>query len=701
MSLESYTPCPCGSGKKFKWCCEPIYKEIDRAFTQENEGQHDVAARIMAEIVAKHPTNPEAWGRQAQLLLAHDKLEEAEQALEKAFAINPNYPFGLLLRARLRFSEGEVAGSLLLARRAADAYDPEAKDQLAEVYALIYQAEMRLNRPIAGHAAVKIYAHCAPADDQARTMLDAEFGPKGRQPEAVRRDYQLLPPTPTVTGDRRAAWDRALGTAIVPRLGDLARLFEQLTKDDPNDLSAWFNLGVARAWIGDNRGALDALNQYLEREPDDLKTTPAATLMEVMRFGHGMEDDCDYLEYSFAFTLRDGDAVSKLLTDWQKANRLLVMPRQQDNTLLAMVLEFGTTGIVTSDAAPPRYGRLAGYFLAVGGVIRVWGFDNEAVGRLRDEMRPRLSIPASEAQERRGPRQFHEVVTDALVFPVQVPQEEAQKMVLEEATKYFEGTWIHKPRKSLNGKAPTEAVGSPLLRKKLRGIVQFIQDCAHIGLLASYDFNRLRDKVGLEGAVPTSQTAAAATTGPNIAAMNATDLASLNLETLTDAQMEEAFQTAQKVDAPDLARQFAQTLVSRPATADRADRFPLYSWLLQRALRDGHNDAALDYVNAGESADCTNNEGRRRNEYELWRGKVHAKRGELTETEDVFRRLIERVPADVKARGAAAEAMLTLKQPAKALKFAEDGVAEARKKNDRDSEGYLMELAAAAKKQMR
>src|SRR5437868_3561501 len=104
MSLESYAPCPCGSGKKFKWCCEPIYRDIDRAFAQEAEGQHDTAARLMAEVVAKHPTNPEAWGRQAQLLLAHEKTNEAEQALEKAFAINPNYPFGLLLRARLRYA---------------------------------------------------------------------------------------------------------------------------------------------------------------------------------------------------------------------------------------------------------------------------------------------------------------------------------------------------------------------------------------------------------------------------------------------------------------------------------------------------------------------------------------------------------------------------------------------------------------------
>jgi hypothetical protein len=57
------------------------------------------------------------------------------------------------------------------------------------------------------------------------------------------------------------------------------------------------------------------------------------------------------------------------------------------------------------------------------------------------------------------------------------------------------------------------------------------------------------------------------------------------------------------------------------------------------------------------------------------------------------------VPTNTKYRGAAAEAMLALKQPAKALRFAEEGLVEARKQNDRDSEGYLMELVGAAKKQ--
>src|SRR5262245_25996768 len=111
MPLDPYGSCPCGSGKKFKWCCQPIHVEIDRAFEQDAEGQHEAALRLMEQVVAQHPANPEAWGRRAQLLYQNDRVEEAEKSLDRALEVNPNYPFGHLLRGMFRHHEGETVGA--------------------------------------------------------------------------------------------------------------------------------------------------------------------------------------------------------------------------------------------------------------------------------------------------------------------------------------------------------------------------------------------------------------------------------------------------------------------------------------------------------------------------------------------------------------------------------------------------------------
>jgi hypothetical protein len=121
--------------------------------------------------------------------------------------------------------------------------------------------------------------------------------------------------------------------------------------------------------------------------------------------------------------------------------------------------------------------------------------------------------------------------------------------------------------------------------------------------------------------------------------------------------------------------------------------------LTQHALKSGDKDAALDFVNAGEKADCEENEGRRRNDYELRRGQVHVKRGEADAADEVFRRLIERAPDELKYRVSAAEGMLSLKEGERARRFAEEGAEAARKQNNRDAEQHLMELAGAARKQ--
>src|SRR5579884_3393692 len=708
MSLDLYEPCTCGSGKKFKWCCHPIFFNINRAWEQEASGQHEAALRLMDQVVREHEGNPEAWGQKARLLYSQGKIEEAEKALQKAFELNPNYPAGLLLRAYIRFQEGEIRGALSLARRAAEAYHPDARSQLAEVYLLIFECEMRMNRPVAARAALRLAQRFSPGEEEVRKSFDALFGPEGRLPAAARRDYTF----------KKTAIAYASGSLDTPRLGDLVRIFEPLTTSPPSpnegerrgDAAVWFNLGLARAWLGDNAAALEALGHYVELETDENAAGEAAALMEVLRCGAGLEEESDYQEHVFTYQFRDPHPIVNLLQEWERGRRLVPLQSPQEGMFMGLVLELSTAGLITVGAPPTDAGRLAGYVMILGNLFQLTSPLKEPFDRLRDEIRQHLALGLTEAQERLMPMQFQDVTAEALLFPLQKADDNAQR-VLEHVQKHYEETWIHKPRHALSGNTPLDAAAHPTLRKHLRGVIQFIQDCAKGGMIANYDFDRLRRKLGLiragsvsdgstgETPVPPS-VAAASGSSVDIPSMGTAELAALNSTNLSDEQLEQAYQTAVKLDAEELAANFARQLIARPVSSDRLDRFPWYSYLSQYALRSGDKDAALDYINEGEKADCEHNEGRRRNDYELRRGQVHTRRGEVEQAAEVFQRLIERVPNNFRYRGSAAESMLSLHQPARALRFAEEGVAAARQANDRDSEQYLQELAAAAKKQM-
>src|SRR5262249_45647565 len=188
--------------------------------------------------------------------------------------------------------------------------------------------------------------------------LETIFGPRSRFPASACRAYEFRKPAEGVSGARRQAWNRALAGAAA-RLGDLARAFEELTRLDPDDAAAWFNLALCRPCLGDHPPALAALDRYLDLEVEEAPAVEAATLAEVLRFGYGMEEQCDYHEYSFTHQIRDAGPAQALLQEWLSQRRLIPLDTQQQGVPAGIVLEPTPTGPVTAGPPPPQPPHLA------------------------------------------------------------------------------------------------------------------------------------------------------------------------------------------------------------------------------------------------------------------------------------------------------------------------------------------------------
>jgi tetratricopeptide (TPR) repeat protein len=690
---DLYATCSCGSGKKFKWCCQPIAAGIEKAFTLEEAGQHENALRAIEEVVRAHENNPEAWGQKAKLLYMQGNVDAAEEALEKAFQINSKYAYGLYLRASMRFNEGEIPGALILARRAADAFDSEAREILSALYSMIFDAEMRHNRPVAARVALEQIIQFAPGEEGPREGLEQVFGENARLPETARKRHALRSPGAA----HRASWDAAL-KECPPKLSALASAYESLTQQDPNDDAAWYNLGLTKAWLGDNKAAVAALDSFLDKTKDESAAIEAATLQEVLRCGAGMEEQSDYVNHVLMVQLRDPQPVNALLQEWLQSRRLIPLQTEQEGVLSAILLELTTTGLVTVGNPGTEGGRLAGYLVIAGSTLRIQSPVKEPFERLKDELRTKLSLGLTEIRTTTTPPPFHDTIAEALLFPLGPGEDEqAEKRSIDYAQRFFEDIWIHRPSKSLSNIPPIDAAGSPVLARKLRGIVAFLRQCARFGMLNAYDFNRILHKVGLGETPAVTDPGTVGTV--NIPTMNAAELAQLSVDTLSEDQLEQAFQTALRLDAQEIATHFASAAVARPAQAGKPDRYAYYAALATRAAIEGNHDAALGYLQAGLHHDAEVNAGKRHDDYELRRANVLTQRGDVDAAEQAFTALIARSPRVFKYRGQAAEAMLKLKQPAKALQFAEEGLKEAGLANDRDASGYMNDLIGAAKRQ--
>ena len=306
-----------------------------------------------------------------------------------------------LLRAQFRENEGEFIGALLLYRKAAEAYDPEAHDQLTSVFLKIYQYEATmLNRPVAARAALERAVHFQPADAELRTQLADEFGPDGPYPAAASKKYAFRPTAKPVPE-----------AAATGRYSDARKAFEDLTQLTPDDPAAWFNLGVVLAWMGEQPKAVAALVKSIELETDDYRAEEAGALAEVLRCGYGMENDTDHLAHAFVMPIRDPQPVQRLLQVYVQNGKLRGMRQNRETGVMvgALVEELPSLIAVGSVALA----RVAARLMIGHGAVRLSHPNRDSVAKVADDIRTELQLAVEQPVESTTPLNFGDVVLEA------------------------------------------------------------------------------------------------------------------------------------------------------------------------------------------------------------------------------------------------------------------------------------------------
>jgi hypothetical protein len=420
--------------------------------------------------------------------------------------------------------------------------------------------------------------------------------------------------------------------------------------------------------------------------------------------------------------VRDVQAVFGLLQQMAQAKQILAPQMDEQNGVftclvveeLPNLLDTGTT-----------IAKSAANLSIAGGFLRLWNTDGEMVRKVANQFRDRLALAIGEPNESSGTAQYSDLIQPAMAFPIRmtdIPTTEAK--LRDYAAQYFELAWVNRPLKSLSGVTPNDAAGSKLLRKRLLGVVRFLQDCyisasprrrtedGKSAPIELYDFNQLRHKIGAvlqpSGPAPAIAVPAAATPTPAPAAppprdfqqMNAADLASVDLTQCSVADCETAMRAALKLDARELAARFAKVGAQLPADSAKPDRYPLFACVVTATLAEGDNAEALALAERGAADDLAHNEGKRANDYGLLKGKLYARAGRILEATAEYDSLLDRSDDEPRFIIAATEAMLSAKQPQPALRYAERGLAKARKSGNRDLEGACLELSEAANRQM-
>jgi tetratricopeptide (TPR) repeat protein len=130
---DSYAPCPCNSGKKYKFCCKPIFREITECMCAAEDGNLLEALELLEKARKIVGTTGEILCREAIIYsyFNHDKYLELRNKCLNKFPTYPrvHYIHGIDLR-----NSNDIDGAIKAYKTAISLYPNSDQYHLNEAY---------------------------------------------------------------------------------------------------------------------------------------------------------------------------------------------------------------------------------------------------------------------------------------------------------------------------------------------------------------------------------------------------------------------------------------------------------------------------------------------------------------------------------------------------------------------------------------
>ena len=113
MSVDTYAVCPCGNGKKIKFClkCKDSVGELDRVLKMVDGGQVVPALDRLAAILQEYPNAAWALAIRGRLLLDLREYESLSDNADRFIRLQPSNPLALTQRAAAQLVQNDVSAA--------------------------------------------------------------------------------------------------------------------------------------------------------------------------------------------------------------------------------------------------------------------------------------------------------------------------------------------------------------------------------------------------------------------------------------------------------------------------------------------------------------------------------------------------------------------------------------------------------------
>lgn len=505
-------------------------------------------------------------------------------------------------------------------------------------------SHLQSQRPLAAwgswQRALRAQPECAAARQALATLESA-----ADLPRAARAPYRFRQPDDQ---ERRAAWDERLKGQKPDDLVASADVFGRLAIDEPLDSAAWYNRALCLAWQGENREAISCLDRASAIDAGRAfdQAVQSWILAGILRQGAGAENLADDLRYACTIAWEPGDTVA-LLDEFPEIQRTAAphepgkAPDSETGVDVFEWLDSPAQASETADSSIARLPRVLASVYIDRRRLRLSSPRIESLQRVEELLLERHEIGARPVRREVTPLPLPFLDADVWTFrtPRNIDSALADDLRREAVEQYYENEWIHRRRKSLDGRSPLEAAsaaqkGDMVAKARLAAVVSLREQLGDRpsarGLYHGYPFDRLRRRLGQDPIDPAMVDPADLGCAPR------SELDQLEPARLDTAQLTEAVRSSAGLgDDQQTARLAAELLGRKPAHLTGADLVAAVAPLVRQSMRQRSFDSALEWIErAKDAADVLT-----RRKLDIWRAEIEARAGRPDSASSVYRRL--------------------------------------------------------------
>ena len=603
--VDPYSPCPCGSGEKFKWCCHKVEAYADRAHRLFDGGQIEAAIETLDEGLRKEPGNAWLLTRKALYLTRANQPEPAKEAVRRVLQQNPRHAGAQMLMTRLVLeTEGPSAGAAQL-QQALTAFPPEKRKDLAGLIKVVGAFLSEAGEFPAALAHLKLarsFEQGEPDAPLASTLRAIEGNPSIspwlKNPDA------LSSPPPDLTGEALERFNQALGWANEGLWSSAAAAFETLSADPVAGPLADRNLGFCRLRLADAVAAVAALRRYVAR----LGPTAEAVDLEALCQQIAPPGSGGLVEHvQLIWPLRDRQALLKAL----KADTTVNVDEpgpidpEDENSPEVDQFEFLDRPAVAKaspDLKVEEIPRIVGRILVGQEIVALESYDDGRLDGLADRFTALAgsAIPPAHPKTKtlgKVPRLELALMWEWLL-PEGTDAQTGRRLTREQGIYLLREVWPNTPNPALRGLTPLQAAAAGDAEVPLRAaVVQFEQ--SRESWRTGFDFAALRERLRL----PAEPAIDPATVDP--ATLHLARLALVPADKLADEPLVVLYRRARESGLQDALAHAAQALVDRPEAMERlgVESISVYTDLATIASTQDRTDEAFEWIRRGRQAD--------------------------------------------------------------------------------------------------